>query len=239
MDVANESEVHAVVSDVKPDVIVHAAAIPNQLQCDQNVDLARKVNVGGTRNVALAAEEVGAKVVLISTNAVLVPKNYGTYGTTKLESEKVLQKLSQKYVILRPGLIIGQSPNSENDRFPNRLLNNIIKRVPAAYDDSERLEVTWVGHISEVIIKVEEKNIIAQTIPVIVDEYKTKFEIARDILSNFGVQVAPKEERKLAKGPYATIEKLQELGMPIYNYRTILDKTVQEIKVQLRDMHAL
>lgn len=234
LDVANKEEVTSIVNRIRPEMIVHASAIPNQNKADQDAELAKRVNVGGTMNVAEAANGVNASVIFISSNVALEPEKYGTYGITKFEAEKVIEKICKDYLILRPGLIIGQSPNTENDRFQNRLLNNILKKVPAIYDNVEKYEVTWAGQLCEVIIEAKKKNITAKTIPIVVDEYKTRYEIARDILQNFDVDVTPKEEQKPVESGWATTRTLRELNMKVYNYAEVIEKTVREIKDYLK-----
>jgi dTDP-4-dehydrorhamnose reductase len=209
--------------------------MPNQYRCDQNAELAKSINVDGTRNVTEAANAANAQIILVSTTAVLAPEIYGLYGKTKLDAEEIVKSSSKGYLILRPGLIIGQSPNVENDRFQNRLLNNITKNAPAIYDNVEKYEVTWAGHVSEVIAQSIKKNINGQTIPILAGEYKTRFEIARDILQNFGVAVTPKDERESTEGIYETTAKLQELGLKVYRYPEIVEKTTSEIKEYLKN----
>ncbi|MCW6160452.1 MAG: sugar nucleotide-binding protein [Candidatus Micrarchaeales archaeon] len=235
LDVANKEEVISIVNRIRPEMIVHASAIPNQNKADQDVELAKRVNVVGTTNVAEAANGVGASVVFISSNVALAPERYGTYGITKFEAEKVIEKMCKDYLILRPGLIIGQSPNTENDRFQNRLLNNIVKKTPAIYDNVEKYEVTWAGQLCEVIVEAKKRNITSETIPIVVDEYKTRFEIARDILQNFNVDVTQKEEQKPVESGWATTRTLKELNLKVYGYTEVIEKTVEEIKDYLKN----
>jgi dTDP-4-dehydrorhamnose reductase len=234
LDIANKQEVIYAVNKIKPDLIVHASAIPNEKKCEQDIALARSVNVDGTANIAEAANAINASVVFISSTAVLDPEKYGTYGKTKFEAERIIQKMCKNYLILRPGLIIGQSPNTENDRFHNRLLNNIVKKTPAVYDNVQKYEVTWAGQLGEVIIKAKKRNIIDKIIPVVIDDYKTRFEIARDILQKFNIKVASKEEETIVDSGWATAKTLKEMDLKVYNYTEIIGKTVGEIKEYLK-----
>ncbi len=234
LDVVNKQEVISVVNKIKPDLIVHASAIPNEKKCEQNIGLARSVNVDGTTNIAEAANAINASIVFISSTATLDPEKYGVYGKTKLEAEIIIQKMCKNYLILRPGLIIGQSPNTENDRFQNRILDNIVKKTPAIYDNVQKYEVTWAGQLSEVIIKAKTRNIIDKIIPVIIDDYKTRFEIARDILQEFNIKVAPKEEETIVDSGWAATKTLKDMDLKVYSYTEIIGKTVGEIKEYLK-----
>ena len=52
-------EIVATVARLRPDVIIHAAAITNVDGCERDPDLAYRVNVLGTRNMAVAARQRG------------------------------------------------------------------------------------------------------------------------------------------------------------------------------------
>ena len=70
LDIANISEVMACVREKKPDVIINCAAMTNVDGCEKNWDGAYRANAIGPRNLAIAAEDVGAKLVHISTDYV-------------------------------------------------------------------------------------------------------------------------------------------------------------------------
>lgn len=235
LDITDRDAVDALLTKLKPHVVVHAAAIPTQRLADMDPKLAEKTNVGGTVRIAKAAERIGARVIFISSLAALEPATFGAYGTSKFEAEKTVQTICSNFAILRPGLIIGQSPNVENDRFQNRILNNIINKVPAIYDNRELFEVTWAGHVSEVVARCAKGNETnGRTIPIMVDGYKTRFEIARDILRSFGMSAVPDGERKPPEGAFGSEKELKSLGLPTHSYDEIIHRTVDEIRVTLQ-----
>ena len=233
LDITDREASRSVFSKVGPDVVVHAAAVPTAVLSNKDQEYARNVNVAGARNVAIAAEEIGAKVVYISTTAVLAPEAYGPYARTKLAGEKQISAICKRHLILRLGLVIGGSPNTTNDRFQNRLLNNITKGIPAVYDNQERYEVTWAGHVSEVIAAAEAGNISGETMSVLVDGCRTRYQIAYDILKDFDIKVEGVAERKDLAGDYATTDELRRLGMPMHTYEDVIGHVVEETKAQL------
>ncbi len=120
LDVTQRGDVLEVVRDVGPDVVVHTAALTDVDRCEVEQDLAWKVNVEGTGNVAVACEKVGAKMVYISTDYVFNgergcyregdstgPINY--YGLTKLEGEKRVMETSSDWIVARPSVVFGAS----------------------------------------------------------------------------------------------------------------------------------
>lgn len=69
-DVRMLEEVYQIFTKEKPDVVIHAAAYTNVDAAEENMDDAYAVNTYGTRNVAIAAKDVGARLVYVSTDFV-------------------------------------------------------------------------------------------------------------------------------------------------------------------------
>ncbi|MFB9274546.1 dTDP-4-dehydrorhamnose reductase [Cohnella cellulosilytica] len=105
---------------LKPDIVVHAAAYTAVDKAESEPEAAWTVNVEGTRNMAKAAEAVGAKFCYISTDYVFdgrgttpYPENHPTspqsvYGATKLEGERKASEFSSKCFIIRTSWVYGK-----------------------------------------------------------------------------------------------------------------------------------
>jgi dTDP-4-dehydrorhamnose reductase len=119
-DITKLDEVRAVFLKLRPEVIIHAAAIPSPDVCEENPALAYLVNVHGTRHVAEAAGEIDAALAYISSDAVFdgekdspyteddptIPPT--VYGRTKLRGERIVEKLPKHWsfrvsVLFGPG----------------------------------------------------------------------------------------------------------------------------------------
>lgn len=124
LDITDAELVMEVVCKLRPDAIVHCAAWTNVdgAEDPSNFMLVRAVNVDGTRNLALAAKEVGAKFVYISTDYVFNgqgerpwepdDKNYAplnVYGQSKLDGELEVARLLDKYFIVRIAWVFGRN----------------------------------------------------------------------------------------------------------------------------------
>lgn len=115
-DITNTDSVRAIIERLRPDVVVHSAAIPDLDIADADPARADLVNVQGTRHVAEAAQGVGAKVAYISTDAVFDgtkrtpyvesdrPAPLTVYGRTKLGGEMVVRALPEHWVFRVPVL---------------------------------------------------------------------------------------------------------------------------------------
>ncbi len=119
LDITNLQKVKTVLSEIKPDVVINCAAATNVDGCESNQDLAFRINAIGARNLAMIAEEIGAKLVQVSTDYVFsgVGNNpltefdltapYSVYGKTKLLGEEYVREFSSKYYIVRTAWLYG------------------------------------------------------------------------------------------------------------------------------------
>jgi dTDP-4-dehydrorhamnose reductase len=80
-DIRDAKRVQQVVRETGPEWIVLAAAYTDVDGCENNPDLAFAVNRDGAVNVATAAEEVGARLVFLSSDYVFDGKKTTPYET--------------------------------------------------------------------------------------------------------------------------------------------------------------
>ena len=70
LDITSRDEVVAFVRRLQPDVIINCSAYTNVDGCETDTDAAFKANALGPRNLAMAAEKVGARLIHVSTDYV-------------------------------------------------------------------------------------------------------------------------------------------------------------------------
>lgn len=228
LDITDRDAVASLVSETRPDAIVHVAANPSASWCDAHPDEARAINAQGTAHVVEAANAASARIVYISSFAAVDPTTL--YGETKAEGERSIAQTRAGFVILRPSLIVGSSPNEANDRPFNRLLKNLRGETPAVYDTSWKFQPTYLRHLSEVIVKTLEARVSSSVIPVAVPELSSRFELARDILSPFGIRVAAEDRHDVSPVFSNDLSELRELDLPRYSYARMIDAIVSEIE---------
>lgn len=124
LDIRELHKVMEIVNQIKPHVIIHAAAFTNVDQAEMNKEEAFEINAVGTKNIALAANQVKAKLVYISTDYVFdgtkgtpytefdSPSPLGVYGHSKLHGEKYVEMFSDKFYILRTAWLFGTYGNN-------------------------------------------------------------------------------------------------------------------------------
>jgi dTDP-4-dehydrorhamnose reductase len=227
LDTTSRDEVQRVLEKTGATTIIHAAGKGNLQWCQEHPQEARRLNEEATKNIIAAANKVAAGVIFISSFAALNPNNI--YAETKANSEQLVKNLANRGTVIRPTVVVGLSPNTINDKLMNRILRNIEDGTPAIYDNTWQIQPTDLTHLSQIISAVIDKRLDGHTIPVVTERLSTYFDMAKDVLQEFGIPVTPVE------GPYYPPEtddrsKLRELGLPLVEYQQMIEKTVEDIK---------
>jgi len=115
-DITDAEAIGTALERIHPDLVVHAAAIPDLDLCDADPARALRVNYEGTCNVADAVRRLGAGLVHISTDAVFDGKKVTpyvetdptapitVYGRTKLQAEQAARTLERHWIFRVPVL---------------------------------------------------------------------------------------------------------------------------------------
>lgn len=106
--------------ELKPNIIIHTAAYTDVDGCEHDPESAFRVNAIGTRHVISGAEEVGAKLVYISTDYVFDGEKgvpyvesdetcpINVYGRSKLMGEDFVRACSVPWIIVRTAWVYGE-----------------------------------------------------------------------------------------------------------------------------------
>lgn len=122
MDITDSRIVDKIITEYKPEYIFHCAAYTAVDKAEENPELARKINVEGTKNIASAASRIGAKLFYISTDYVFdgtsyryettdTPNPISIYGLTKLQGELEALK-NEKTFVVRTAWVFGINGNN-------------------------------------------------------------------------------------------------------------------------------
>lgn len=119
LDITSCAAVHDLIAQVQPDIIINCAAMTNVDGCEAAFETAMRVNAIGPRNLALAAEKCGAKLVHVSTDYVFQgdgQKPYcewdacapnTVYGKSKLLGEQYVAQQCTRHFIMRTAWLYG------------------------------------------------------------------------------------------------------------------------------------
>lgn len=189
------------------------------------------MNQEATRFLVEAANLNESKVIFISSFAAINPTTL--YGKTKLESERLVKEVKKGYLILRPSLILGYSPNTTNDRPFNRLLRNIENGKKVSYDTSWHFQPTWLKHVSEILREAIVRDIKNEIIPIAVSKVITRYQYAKDILSDYDIEVIWTNNENISIDE-ENLDKLKNLNLPEYTYEEMIDWIKNEIKEKFK-----
>lgn len=158
VDITKIDEVTQFVHVNRPDVVINCAGLTDVQECENNVDEAYRVNAIGVRNVALAANEVNAKVIQISTDDVFdkesrIPYNEfdnvhprTIYGKSKEAGEKILTQLLNRFVIIRSSWIYGIGRD-----FVDEVLRNVGQGKKMEVPNNQYAAPTSAKELAKVI----------------------------------------------------------------------------------------
>ena len=119
MDITDAAAVDRVIKAAAPDAVIHCAAYTAVDAAEDNEEICRKVNAGGTQNIANVCKELDIKMIYISTDYVFNGEGerpwepddergpVSVYGQTKYEGELAVQNTLEKYFIVRIAWVFG------------------------------------------------------------------------------------------------------------------------------------
>lgn len=123
LDITEENEVSDHLKAIRPDIIINCAALTAVDLCESKQEKAYRINALGPKYLAKAAEEIGAKLVHISTDYVFdgqatepyteeaLPNPTSVYGSTKQSGDNFVQEHCSRYFILRTAWVYGEGKN--------------------------------------------------------------------------------------------------------------------------------
>ena len=168
LDITNREILINLVNNIKPDYIIHTAALTNVDYCEVNKEEAWQINVEATRNFVKAASITNSKLIYISTDSVfdgktgmytevdeVNPLNY--YAFTKLEGEKVVRTLSNSFVIIRTN-IYGWNTQRKLS-LAEWMLNSLTQKNKTQLFSDVFFTPILVNNLSQVISEIITKEI--------------------------------------------------------------------------------
>lgn len=123
LDITSIDSVMKLAREVKPYAIINCAAHTGVDACETDVDNAYRINAIGPRNLSIAATQMGAKMVHISTDYVFDGKKttpylefdptgpQGVYGATKLAGENFVKQFAKDFFMIRTAWLYGDGKN--------------------------------------------------------------------------------------------------------------------------------
>ncbi len=162
LDVTDAQAVRRIFDELRPQLVVHAAAWTDTAGCEADPDRALLVNGEGARLVAEACLHAGAALLYVSTNEVFdglksepyaeddEPNPLNAYARSKLAGERHVQAILDRHYIVRTAWLYGAGRTS----FPEKILAaaagaGVLKGVT-----DEIASPTWVSDLAAGIARL-------------------------------------------------------------------------------------
>ena len=164
MDITDIKSVEAVLSENKPDIVIHCAAYTNVDKAEEDKEAAFKINAEGTENIAKICKKLDITLIYISTDYVFdgtkkdkyIPSDntnpINVYGESKLAGEKAVQKC-EKYYITRTSWLYGH----HGKNFVETMISLNDKPELKVVDDQIGCP-TWTVELANGIVKLISDN---------------------------------------------------------------------------------
>jgi dTDP-4-dehydrorhamnose reductase len=126
LDICNPEQVNQTLIKTQPDYIINCAAFTRVDDCETMTDHAFQINAKGPLYLAQSANDIGAKLIHISTDYVFdgkrgppegyvendLPNPVSVYGKSKLAGEQAIMSETPNYIIIRTAWLFGINGNN-------------------------------------------------------------------------------------------------------------------------------
>ncbi len=232
--------------DAAPEVVVHGGAYTDVDGAERNPELAMAINALGTEHVARAAEQVGARMIYISTDYVFdglarrpyvekdTPNPISVYGSSKRAGEERVLGICRNALVVRTAWLYG----GHGKNFVKTILQLASERPVLKIVADQRGCPTFAEDLAAIIGQLLDRPV-AGILHVTNSGSCTWQEFAAEILSLAGrsVPVEPittAEAGRLAKRPAYSVlasDRLRELGLAMPAWEEALKRFLQPVSV--------
>ena len=240
INIRNKDKLEILFDKVKPDVIIHSAAITNPvLKENQTSKDYFETNVTATKNIAELCEQHKSKIIYISTDLVyagyrgsflkedakLVPATL--YAETKLMGEQKVKESTGNYLILRTSLLYGFGINHSRCHFQNMYDDLRNKKPTKLFIDQFRTPIS-LNDASRIIVDLASMDIKGEIINVGGIERVSRFELGEILCSIAGFD--NNLIKKISSDKIPNYPKVEDVSLNIDKFQSlgIKPRTIQE-----------
>ncbi len=197
-DLGDGRSVEAALLAFRPEAVLHAGAATDVDACERDPELAWRVNVGGTEQVARACRTLGARLVAVSTDYVFdgeagpyseedVPNPRGAYARTKRCGEEAALLLVPDCAVARVAVVYSGRPGVKST-FATQVVEKLSRGEPVkAFSDqivSTTLAASGAARCLELLLETGYRGVLHASDATVLD----RVEFARRIARRFGLE---------------------------------------------------
>jgi len=169
MDLNQLDKIENIVEKIKPDSIIHLAAMTNVDECEKEKDLAMKINAKATETLSKQAAKQKSFFVYVSTDYVFdgekgmkkesdSPNPIGFYGKSKFEGEKSVMNSASGWCIARTSTPYGFHKKKKS--FPLWVAENLQNKNKINVIVDQFISPTYVPNLSKMLIEIASRQIV-------------------------------------------------------------------------------
>ena len=169
LDLTDQDKIIHTIQEIKPDKIIHLAAMTGVDQCETQQDLAMKINANATEIMAKQAAKYNAFFLYISTDYVFdgingmrkesdTPNPLGFYGKSKLAGEIALNKIPSSWCIARTSTPFGIHKTKKS--FPIWVKENLKSKKEISVLTDQFTSPTYVPNLSKMLIEIATRQLV-------------------------------------------------------------------------------
>lgn len=167
MDICNIKTVQSYLHGIRPNIIIHCAAVSDVGMCEKEPERSWQINVNGSKNIAEIGNEVGAKCIMCSSDQVYFGSDVDTphieeervtpfhgYGRQKLMMEQECLRINPRNVMLRLSWMYDSQKRNEQERdnFMTKLVVNLREHQKLYFPIYDKRGIT---NVAEVVHNIE------------------------------------------------------------------------------------
>lgn len=168
MDLTQDTSIRQAIVEVKPDLIVNAAAYTAVDKAESEPELAHIINTEAPTIMAQEAQRLGATLIHVSTDYVFdggkntpyteedTPNPLGVYGQTKLEGEEGIAKNCARHLILRTAWVYGTHGKVN---FVKTMLRLFASRDEVRVVADQVGSPTWTADLAQAIHALADRSV--------------------------------------------------------------------------------
>lgn len=203
----------------RPDVIINCTGVTDTKLCEEEPELAYRVNALGARNLSIVARKNGAKIVQLSTDDVFDGKSkkpytefddtnpLTVYGSSKRAGENYVKEFTHKHFVIRSNWVYGKVGRN----FVNQVLEAAEKGNALSVAADQFGSPTSAKDLARMILYLINTNEYG-TYHVTCSGVCNRHEFAKEILRLSGKEIelkaVPTEQSDLSavRPPYAVLD---------------------------------
>jgi dTDP-4-dehydrorhamnose reductase len=172
VEVADVAALGQTLTRLAPTAVINTTAFHNVEKCEQEPDRSFAVNAFGPRTLARLSNELGYRLIHISTDYVFdgakgspyvetdIPRPLSVYGNSKLAGEYFVQTIARRFFVVRVSAIYGAHPcrAKGGNNFVKLMLKLARERGEVTVVDNEFVTPTYTPDIAQQLLKLIETD---------------------------------------------------------------------------------